>query len=215
MSRLISGTVLLAALASMASANPVSGTYFDTNHCDNQGARQAVDELGTFIFPLNELIDASSTPTNISACVAHDNPNMLNYRVRMTNLTGQSWTDLFYVADLGTSISNEDGMAWSTAAPGAVGQAFRIDAAGVNHNLISESINANGVFEVGEVWEFIIQDFVSAWGGPAHAFDSLDFAGGSSMVPGSTGSIVQMLVPSPGVLAMMGLGGAISVRRRR
>lgn len=215
MSRLLSGTVLLTALASLASAHPVSGTYFDTNHCDNQGARQAVDELGTFVFPPNELIDASSSLTNLSACAAHDNPNLPNYIVRITNLTGQSWTDLFYVADISTSISNEDGMAWSAMAPGAVGQAFRIDATGVNHNLLFESINANGIFEPGEIWAFIIQDFVSSWGGPAHAFDSLDFAGASSMIPGSTGSIVQMLVPSPGVLAMMGLGGVLSVRRRR
>lgn len=215
MSRFLSGTVLLAAFASFASAHPVSGTYFDTNHCDNQGARQAVDELGTFIFPSNELIDAFSTVTSLSACAPHDDPNMPNYLVRMTNLTGQSWTDLFYVADLDTSISNEDGMAWSALAPGAVGQSFRIDATGMNNNLISESILADGVFQPGEVWQFIIQDFNNSWGGAAHDFNSLDFAGGSSFLPGSTGSIVQMLVPSPGVLAMMGLGGVLSVRRRR
>lgn len=215
MSRVTTASLLLASAASLALANPVSGTYFDTNHCDNQGNRQAVEELGTIIFPPDELIDSSFVVTQLSACPTHDDPTMSNFLVTIRNLTTRNWTDLFYVGDLTTTLSNEDGLAWSAAAPGAVGQAFRIDSAGVNRNLVFESILADGVFQVGETWRFIIQDYTNAAGGPPDDFSSLDFAGASSALPGSTGSIVQMIVPSPGALAILGMGGMFSIRRRR
>lgn len=214
MGSVITASLSLAFVASLAVANPVSGVYVDTNHCDNQGTQQAYEELGTFVFPPDELIDSISTVTSLSACVAHDDPNMANYLVRITNLTTRNWHNLFYVGDIDTTLSNEDGVAWSAAAPGATGQAFRIDAVGFNRNLVSESMLADGIFQVGETWEFIIQDFSSAWGGAAHDFSSLDFAGASTPVPGSTGSIVAM-IPSPGSLALLGAGGLLGIRRRR
>ncbi|GAB4386163.1 MAG: hypothetical protein Kow0022_14400 [Phycisphaerales bacterium] len=218
MNRTLSATLLLASAASIALANPVSGQYFDMSTCDSHGTRFAREELGTFIFPPDELIDATSFETLLSACPMEDDPNMPNYLVEMVNLTGRDWTDLFYVANLETRLSNVDGAAWSAAAPGAVGQAFRIDATGLNRNLVWESINSDGVFQAGETWQFIIQDYVNFAGGAAHEFASLDFAGASGLFPGgmfSTGSIVQFVVPSPGSLAMLGLGGAMLGRRRR
>lgn len=214
MGSVITASLSLAFAASLALANPVSGVYVDTSHCDNQGTQNAYEELGTFIFPPDELIDSMSTVTSLSACFMHDDPNMANYLVRITNFTTRNWQNLFYVGDIDTTLSNEDGVAWSAAAPGAVGQAFRIDSFGFNRNLVSESILADGIFQVGETWEFIIQDFSSAWGGAAHDFSSLDFAGASGFVPGSTGSIVAM-IPSPGSLALVGAGGLLGLRRRR
>jgi len=206
---------LFALAASVGLANPVDGIYFDAPTCDNHGTRQAVEELGTVIFPTDELISSSYTQTTLSACAPHDDPGMVNYLVSITNLSGRDWTDLFYVGDLETFISNVDGEAFSAAAPGAVGLAFRIDAVGMNRNLVFESMSFDGVFQAGETWQFILQDFLDPAGGPPDDFSSLDFAGASAGLPGSTGSIVQMLIPSPGVLAMMGLGGLMSCRRRR
>ncbi len=204
-------------VAGFASANPVNGIYFDTPGCDTNGNRQAREELGTIIFPSDELISSSSSQTTLASC-ATDNPGMPNYLVSITNLSGQEWVDLFYVADVGTGISNFDGEAASAAAPGMFEEAFRIDSVGVNRPLVFESMTFDGVFEVGETWQFILQDFTSAFGGAPDDFSSLDFAGASTGIPGvtdSTGSIVQFLVPAPGSMSLLAMGGLLAVRRRR
>lgn len=205
----------IALFAGVAAANPVNGNYFDGPDCDVHGNLRAIEELGEGpLFPADELISTVWTTTNQRACPVTDDPNFPNVLVEMTNLSGLYWNNLFYVADLDTSISNVDGFADSAAAPGAVGQAFRIDALGSNRNLIFESMTADGIFEPGEIWGFIIQDYANAAGLPP-SFGSLDFAGGSSFGPDSTGSIVQFVVPAPGSLALLGLGGMACIRRRR
>ncbi|QKK09420.1 MAG: PEP-CTERM sorting domain-containing protein [Planctomycetota bacterium] len=208
-------SLTLALLAGSAAANPVNGNYVDVPMCDSHGNLIAIEELGEGpLFPTDELISTVWTTTNQSACVMSDDPNMPNVLVEMTNLSGRYWNNLFYVADLDTSISNVDGLADSAAAPGAVGEAFRIDALGSNRNLLVESIAVDGIFEPGEIWAFIIQDYANAAGLPP-SFGSLDFAGGSSFGPDSTGSIVQFVVPAPGSLALLGFGGMACIKRRR
>lgn len=209
--------VSMIVVAGLAAANPVNGQYVDIADCDTNGPRQAREELGTFIFPPDELIDSTSVVTQLSAC-STDDPSMSNFLVTITNLTAHSWTDLFYVGDIGTSISNVDGMAESAAAPGLFGQAFRIDATGIHRPLVFESFLFDGVFSPGETWQFILQDYTNAAGAPPEAFSSLDFAGASTPLPGaadSSGSIVQFVIPAPGSAAMLGLGGLMTVRRRR
>lgn len=205
------------ALAGLAAGNPVSGVYLDTSDCDTNGNRQAREELGTFIFPPDEFIDSMSMQTTLTAC-PNDDPSMSNFLITITNLTGRDWSDLFYVADVGTTISNHDGVAASAAAPGVFERAFRIDATGINRPLVFESMIGNGIFEAGETWQFILQDYTNAAGGPPEDFSSLDFAGASTGFPGlgdSTGSIVQFLVPAPGSMALLGMGGVMALRRRR
>lgn len=205
----------VALLAGLAGANPVAGEYTDVNHCDNHGFRYAVEELGEgVLFPQNELIQTTWNFTNLTACPMSDDPNVPNVLVDMRNLTGLYWQDLFYVADPETSFSNFDGMAMSYAAPGVITPAFRIDPFGMNKNLVSETMTADNIFEPGEAWQFIIQDYSNAAGLPP-SFGSLDFSGASSGDPISSGSIVQFPVPTPGSLALLGLGGLATLRRRR
>lgn len=216
-------TTLLAvlAMAAPAMANPVNGLYADTPPCDTHGPRFAIEELGNApLFPANELIDSASTFTQQVACPATDNPTIPNALVVITNLTGTSWTDLFYVADPETFFSNEDGLAESAAAPGLRTQAMRIDALGSNRNLVFESIAVDGIFDPGETWHFIVQDYSNALGAAPSSFTSLDFAGASAGpgVPGlapSSASIVQMVVPSPSTASLLGLGALVGFRRRR
>lgn len=206
----------VALLAGGAFANPVNGFYDDLPNCDTQGPRVAREELGTGpLFPQDELISAVATATQITACPASDDPTMLNVLMSITNLSGRSWTDLFYVADPDTTFSNYDGYGVSATAPGVSGLAARIDSTGFNRVLLAESMTANGVFEVGETWEIILQDWSHPAGFGADMMGSLDFAGASFGDPFSTGSIVQFLVPAPGSAALLGLGGLGLVRRRR
>lgn len=203
-------------LTGAATANPVQGFYFDVVTKDNHGPQIAYDELGTGpLFPQNELIIASVSPTMYSPSPLTDNgtPSAL---IRMTNLTGQSWTNLYYVADPETSFTNVDGVAASVLNAAVFTPAFRIDAVGLNTPLVSESIFSDGIFQPFEVWEFVIQNYTNAFGLSAADFGSLDFAGGSMGDSHSSGSIIAMTpVPTPGAMALFGMCGVCVIRRRR
>lgn len=215
----IRSTIVMGAsglLAAGAVANPVNGTYFDVPNCDNHGILQAREELGTGpLFPADELIDAQATFTADPACIMSDDPLIPNALVVMTNLSGRDWTDLFYVGDPDVFFSNHDGEAESAAAPGVRGLAVKLDWGGVNRALVFESMVVDGVFQAGETWHFILQDYSDSTGIGPSFMGSLDFAGASSLAFDSTGSIVQFVVPSPGALAVLGLGGVLAGRRRR
>jgi len=204
--------------ASAALANPVDGVYQDLATCDDHGTLEAYEELGNgTLFPMDEFIEASASIIDISACTVTDDATVANALVTMTNLSGQDWTDLFYVADPETRISNVDGIATTDVVPNAASiftEAFRIDREGSNRPLLAESGAADGIFSAGETWEFIIQDFSNLLGLGAADFTSLDFSGGSS-TNFSTGSIVAFQVPAPGAGALFGLAGLAAARRRR
>jgi hypothetical protein len=214
-SSLFAGSVALILPISLARAVPTNVTAFDTPHCDPLIPMNFVHELGDApVFPTNELLLSAETITQQSACPSHDNPLLINTRIRIVNLSGLFWQDMHYVADIntattpGTSISNEDGIVNG-------GQAFRIDTVGVNTPLQFESITANGIFEPGEVWDFIIDDYMHVTGSPATPFDSIGVGGFSAGLP-STGSIIATEVPEPGALAYASvLGAALLSRRRR
>lgn len=211
---------VLAAVCGAAFANPVDGSYRDADHCDNHGNLRAVEELGTG-FPIDELITATWRETDYAACPGDGTPP--NVEVEMTNMTDRDWSNLFYVADwTDTSLSNYDGFADDAANPGHEYYAFRIDRVGDNKPLVSESMTQDGIFEAGETWKFVIDDYSNVAGSAPSDLGSLGFAGASSGFTGSdpgvlsSGSIVQFTqVPGPAPVALLGLGGLMVGRRRR
>lgn len=207
-------TLSLALICGSALAEPIDGSYFDLPNCDDHGPLQAVEEFGDpLLFAPDEAISHASTFTQSPACPLTDDPTMPNALVVMTNLTGRFLDNLFYVGDIDTTFSNFDGGAFGAGTPGVVGHAFRIDRLGANRNLAFESLTLDGIFEPGETWHFIVQDYSNAAGLAPDSFFSIGMAGDSIVFPGSSASIVRM-VPTPGS-AVLGLLGLAMLRRRR
>jgi len=204
----------LALVSGGALAEPISGSYFDLPNCDDHGPQTAVEEFGDpLVFAPDEAIAHSFSFTQTPACPMTDNTAMPNALVSMTNLTGRFLDNLYYVGDPETAFSNFDGGAFGAATLGIVGHAFRIDTLGMNRNLVFESMTFDGIFEPGETWEFIVQDYSNAAGLPPDAFFSIGMAGDSLTDPTSSASIVRM-VPTPGS-TVLGLMGLALLRRKR
>lgn len=156
-------------------------------------------------FPANEWIDSSWQETVFQPCPQNpDDPQIINAEVTIVNRTNTFWTELIYVADPETSLQNYDGFVNGESA-------FWIDNLGINMPLVYED-NPNLIFEPGETWVFVIQDYVNTLGGPASALDSLGIAGASGGWPPSTGSIIA--IPEPASLLLI-FGGLLLARRRR
>ena len=202
-------------LAAGAAADPIDGIYVDVPECDDHGPLQAVEEFGDpSVFQPSQWIEHASTFTDLSACSMTDDPTKPNALVLITNLTSRTLDNLFYVGDPETRFSNVDGLGFGAGTPDIAGLAFRIDAIGMNKNLVFESVAANGIFEPGETWQFIVQDYENATGVAPDLFFSVGMAGDSLAIRNSSASIVRM-VPTPGSAALLGLGGLAAVRRRR
>lgn len=206
-------TLLIAAAAStVVHAVPMTVTSLETPSCDVLPSLSFVHELGNApLFPANELISSNSGNTLASACPSMDNPNIPNRFVRMTNLSGIAWFEVFYVADAigplgGTTISNEDGLV-------NAGQAFRIDRVGVNRPLLAESFINDGIFAPGETWRFVIDDYFNTSGIPASNFRSIGVGAFSPGGP-SSGSIIAR-VPEPAAGAALAGAVGIALLRRK
>lgn len=211
-----SAAIALSALALSASAEPISGVYVDIPDCDNHGFQQAVEEFGDpSVFASDEAIEHVATFTQTSACPPMDNPSIPNRLVVIRNLTGRFLDNLYYVGDPETGFTNVDGLGFGAGSPGIAGLAFRIDSFGLNRPLIFESLTFDGIFEPGETWQFIVQDYTEPFGLPPDAFFSVGMAGDSlTPVPFSSASIVRF-VPAPGTAALAGLAVLAAARRRR
>lgn len=185
-----------------------------------------VHELGTspgFDNYPDELIYATDTPTNQTVCfdpVISDDPTIMNTLVSMRNLTGIAWEEVWYVADWDeTTHSNYDG--WVGDTLGALmGTAFRIDRKlndpfGIHNPLIAESMLPDGIFEPGETWDFVIQDYSNALGKPASALGSIGVPSGVFTSDSSSGSIIAVPVPEPTTIVLLGLGALSLIRRRK
>ena len=182
-------------------------------------------EFGTFtFFPQDDLITSSVAHeySTLSSCSdGSDDPGVWNVLVEIENLTNRT-VPLWYVADPETTITNFDGYIGDTGVLQAE-LAFRIDNVGINRPLFFESLGQNNLFEPGERWYFILQDFDSPSiynVGPLGA--AADFGSpGVGLVSSyssegfqwsSTGSLVT---PEPATLGLLLLGGLALLRRRR
>ena len=218
---------LIAALlfGSAASAMPVNVVPSNLPSCDPLGLAPGaagfapVDELGTIGFPADETIVASWAPTEAKACSAGPlDPDVPGQQVtlRIENTTGLAFSNLWYVSDPETSISNIDGLVDGQAA-------FKIDNLGLNAPLLAESGTIPLVFEPAEVWTFVIDGYSNLFGLTPDFLASVGLVGDFSVALGtpndhSSGSIIATVIPEPGsaLLVSLGLAGlSISGRRRR
>jgi hypothetical protein len=177
-------------------------------------------ELGTG-FPPGELIESWTVgSTDFSPCPASElGPGVANVVVGMLNLTGKAWRDVYYVADWDlTFVSNFDELVgqWGTVPPWL---SFKIDSLGENQPLISESLIVDNIWQAGETWEFVLQDYLNTVGGAAHLFGSWGLAAGSvaDNDPATIISTGSIIVPEPswGFLAMALAALGVGVARRR
>ena len=203
-----SALALALLLGAPASAIPVSVTHINLPSCDFLAVPPGVDELGdTPAFPPDERITAVDFFTGAVACTSTDTGS-INSLIVMTNITSLDFAEVWYVSDPETSLSNVDGLVNGE-------EAFRIDFFGVNTPLTFESMTPDGIFESGETWEFIIDDYSNFLGLAADDFFSIGVGGFSPGGP-SSGSIIAVVVPEPSTALLLG-GGLIGLawRRRR
>ncbi len=204
-------------------AAPTQVASADAGSCDPLFIPTDVDEIGDFsVFPPDESLSATSVQVTLPACISTDDPGILDERVSITNLTGRDLTDVWYVANPATTITNVDGYANQIPFPVVTGEnfAFRIDSLGVHRALVAESGLPNNIWEAGETWDFVLQDYFNANGLPANAINSIGVGDGSiaAGVIKSSGSIIALpFVPEPGsvVLALLGGVGITLFGRRR
>jgi hypothetical protein len=212
MKKLITICLILCVCVLSANAVPTIVTYVDTPEQDVLMVPSNVDELGQG-FPWGEMIESSAINTNLTACTGapYDNPAIPNALVSITNCTLAAWSDLWYVRDPETTLTNYDGV--------VNGQfAFKIDYIGMNVPLVYESITANAIFEVGETWSFIIQDYSNTLQSGQlmllpSAFGSIGVGNGSMGDIVSSGSIIA--IPEPATICMLGLGVLGLLKKRR
>ena len=184
---------------------------------DDWGMPTVVHELGNPpVFPVEQMILSWEVLwTGHIPCPA--SPAIDMRQVAIQNLTSRDWPLVWYVADDGTTILNDDRRLVGQLSPfHSPWLAFKIDAHGLNTPLVSESLNADGIFEAGEIWEFVLQGYANSSGGPPEAFDSLGIAGASAAFPPSTGSIIVVPEPAWGFVPMA-LGSVLGIlwARRR
>ena len=198
--------VFFVSFSSTALAVPTSVYWFDIGNQDPLWLPDMVHELGTGgLFPDQEKISSYFSATDYVPCSENqDNPAMPNWSVGIINLTSISWTDVWYVSDPEVTLANDDG--WINGR-----LAFKIDSVGVNTPLIYESIAYNDVFEPGETWHFVIQDYGHQSGLPPQLFASIGVPSAGDTY--STGSIIA--IPAPGAILLGSIGAGLVGWMRR
>ncbi|MDP6343329.1 MAG: PEP-CTERM sorting domain-containing protein [Alphaproteobacteria bacterium] len=200
-----------------AGALPIGSAAFENRPtCDtvaDQFLKHEIGEnvLGHHEFPFDELITVSVTAGG-SACHGTGSASHPEYTVAITNATfTETYKDLFFVIDDGPGLAfgNPDGVILTGT--GSF-DAMAIDDVGENKRTV---VSGDGdlLFEPGEIWAFVLVDFIAP---TIPIFNSAGFGDGSSGYPPSTASILANRVPEPGALAVLliGLAGLTAGRRR-
>jgi hypothetical protein len=213
----LAGSVL--APARLARAVPMPANYVDDQRCDPVSNRSLTHELGNVtVFPTNEAFLVSVQPTTQTICVPNDGIQN-DWIVRILNVSGLAWQDLFFVCDGGTTVGNADGVMFNPAiATAPPTDAFRIDGTftitGMNDNLIGESMANDEIFQPAEVWDFMVSNFNSPGFAPP-AFNTIGFGFATPAPSTSHASILASPVPEPASIGLVGMVGiGIGVRRR-
>ena len=219
----LASLILVLVTIGQANAVPTKVVHVNSTQCDPLLIPLNVDEIGDFtFFPTFEQLSSDALTFHPPVC-GPDNTNFPNHLIEMTNLSLRDLEEVWYIANEETRISNFDGLANDIAFPiSAVypGQeAFRIDndisdPGGIHHPLVSESIAVDGIWQAGETWQFVLQDYGNALGIGPEVFTSIGVGNASSAVAGTTppssGSIIATpVIPEPSsiILVLTSVGG--------
>ena len=216
---------IITCLAVPVLADPVQVTTFQLTNQDDWTLEGWVEELSTAPHSQEQLISSQDVTWegHIPCPVEYGGQGAV--QVEITNLTTRYFPDLYYVADVLpdggplTTLTNFDEMVGDVSTgPAQSGLAFKIDSIGLNTPLVFESMTQDDVFEPGEIWQFIIQEYANTLGLPPSALGSVGAPPLGAIAAASAGDSVSsgsVITPEPATLSLLVMGGLGLLRRRR